>query len=299
MCTRIQASDEHTTQRALCAFEAEGVVVLERAVDPRVLERIRERMLPETERLLRARVWGGAGRQLGHLQQTPPRGAPYVCPEIVANRKVLELVRRILGDGFFLSLYSANVNTPGSATQQVHADAGHLWFNSGTRTGKWQMFHPTTTLVVNIPLTRTDEHNGSTEVYLGSHKDIDFEQWIPQQQLARYPVARANCEQGDVVIRDIRTWHRGMTNHAETPRHMLAMILNVWWLHRGRRNRFHSSARPAFQLPYFDANAIFSDRDTDSISDKAALFQVPYLFEGTPAHRAVNQRAARPRAALT
>jgi hypothetical protein len=291
MCLQTFANDETSMRDAQQALEESGVVIIKSAVPTDLIDRLRKRMEPDTERLLARRMWGGAGNIRGHLQQVPPRAAPWVHPAIVSNPIVMDLARRMLGDGFFMSLYSANVNTPGSVAQQVHADAGHLWFNAGSGAAKWPMFHPATTLVVNVPLTDVNEVNGSTEVYLGSHKDTQFEQWVPESQLERYPRFRANSQKGDVVIRDIRTWHRGMPNFASTHRHMLAMIVNVWWLQRGQRNRFHVSARSAFKAPYFDANAVYVERDLDGRDESKAAFQVPYLFEGRHVHQRGTQRA--------
>jgi hypothetical protein len=293
MCLQTFANDPFSIREAKQAIEDSGVVILKNAVPVAVIDRLRERMEPDTERLFARGTWGGAGKIRGHLQQVPPRSAPFVDPHIVSNPVVMELLRSVLGEGFFLSLYSANVNTPGSVAQQVHADAGHLWFNAGSGASKWPLFHPATTLVVNVPLTDVDEVNGSTELYLGSHKDTEFEQWVPESQLHRYPRYRANSTKGDVVIRDIRTWHRGMPNHATRHRHMLAMIVNVWWLQRGQRNRFHVSARAAFSTPWFDANAVYVERDLDGCDQQTAMFQVPYLFEGRHVHqRATGSRAS-------
>jgi hypothetical protein len=296
MCLQTFANDETSLRAAKQAVEDSGAVILKNIVPHRVLDGLRERMEPDTERLLARGSWGGAGKIRGHLQQVPPRSAPWVDPAIVANPAIMELLRSVLGEGFFLSLYSANVNTPGSIAQQVHADAGHLWFNAGSGPSKCPMFHPATTLVVNIPLTDVNEHNGSTELYLGSHKDTQFEQFVPESELRRYPRCRANSDKGDVVVRDIRTWHRGMPNFAAHHRHMLAMIVNVWWLQRGRRNRFHASARDAFCTPYFDANATYVERGLDGRDERTAMFQVPYLFEGRYVHERTTRRAGLQRA---
>lgn len=288
MCKKFRVTQHDALRDASTAIQEDGVVILEQAVGGGTLDAVRSCMEADTRNLLALRKWGGAGNRRGHIQQCPPKFAPFVSEDIVSNEGVMEVLRRTLGDGFFLSLYSANVNTPGSETQRVHADAGNLWFNSGVTDAKWPVCHPATTLVINIPLVDTDETNGSTEVYIGSNRDTEFEMWVPDERLDKYRRSRANCRKGDVIIRDIRTWHRGMANRSAESRHMLAMIVNVWWLNRAQKNEFHVSAKSAFKIPYFDPNAVYTLRRGEADEIKR-YFQVPYLFEGVYAHQLPSQ----------
>ncbi|MEX0732404.1 MAG: phytanoyl-CoA dioxygenase family protein [Aquisalimonadaceae bacterium] len=265
------------------SIDDNGIVIIDNVVPTPVLDTLRERMELDTSLLLARGAWGGAGQIKGHIQQSPPVTAPFVHETIVSNPVIMPIIREVLGDGFFMTLYSANVNTIGSSPQRPHADAGHLWFNTGVRR-KHPIYHPATTLVVNIPLIDTTPENGSTEVYLGSHKNTEVEMWVPEALLHKYACRRANTTKGSVIIRDIRTWHRGMPNHSTSNRHMIAMIMNVWWLNRAKKNYFHVSARDAFKTPYFDPNAEFLDVEIDPTSAREDYFQIPYLFEGRHVH---------------
>ena len=66
---------------------------------------------------------GGFGG--GHLQLGPPRCAPWVREEHVANPIIEQIAAAILGPAPFLSWFSGNCNSPGSAPQVTHPD--HSW----------------------------------------------------------------------------------------------------------------------------------------------------------------------------
>ena len=56
-------------------------------------------MTEDSQKLLRAEKWGGAGNVRGHLQQGAPPMAPYVFRDIVSNPFVIQVTKRVLGSG--------------------------------------------------------------------------------------------------------------------------------------------------------------------------------------------------------
>ena len=69
-------------------------------------------------------------------------------------------------------------------------------------------------------LVDTDETNGSTEVWLGTHRDANFADHRPEggiklelleKRRAVRPPVRLNGKKGDLVIRDPRLWHAGVS----------------------------------------------------------------------------------------
>ena len=98
------------------------------------LDLLHGKMAEDSEILIRAEKWGGAGSLKGHLTQYPPPMAPYVFRDIVANPFVIQVTKRLLPTGpkahlgkMFNSYYNANANCPGSLQQALHMDWPHLW----------------------------------------------------------------------------------------------------------------------------------------------------------------------------
>ncbi len=213
----------------------EGFVILDDCVSSLHLDLLHHKMLAETLQMIHEKKWGGVGSLQGHLQQNPPRYAPYVFRDIVSNPLVIDISERILGENFYSDFYSANTNCPGSMMQPVHSDCGSLW--QGNR-----IAHPPVSLIINIPLVDVDENNGSMEIWPGSHRILHFKKYVEADFLeARQTIAppiRANMKKGSILIRDARLWHRGMPNISNHPRHMLAMIHHIHWLQRNEKLAF-------------------------------------------------------------
>lgn len=247
-------SPEHLA-RAVSALLEHGFVILANAVDPAHLDLLRERMEADSQTLIAAERWGGAGRIAGHLQQGAPPFAPYVFGDVVANPFAIEVTSEVLGAGVYNSFYNGNANSPGSGVQPLHRDGDHLWPGL-------PLAHPPHRLVINIALVDVGEENGSTELWPGSHVDTVAGKTIsPEQEEARraqVPPLRANTRKGDLLLRDIRLWHRGMPNRSQRVRHMLAMIHNVGWLQRPEPLLFGSGCEEAFAGD-FDHHVEFSD----------------------------------------
>ena len=47
----------------------------------------------DSQILIKAKKWGGAGMLKGHLQQGPPPFAPYIFSDIVANPYVIQVTK--------------------------------------------------------------------------------------------------------------------------------------------------------------------------------------------------------------
>jgi len=66
-------------------------------------------------------------------------------------------------------------------------------------------------------------------------------------------------------------WHRGVPNHANVVRHMIAMVHNIKWMQRSTPLLFNTGAEAAFAAyPGFDHNVQFTDQPLE------------YLFTRTP-----------------
>ena len=210
------------------AIREEGYVILQDVISHDYLDALLPRMTADSEKMIAARRWGGAGRLKGHLQQVPPPFAPYVFRDIVANPFAIQLTGKILGNGHYNRFYNGNTNCPNSLKQPLHADSPQLWRDLASP-------HPPATLILNVTLVDVTEENGSTELWPGTHlitpdEDRRVSSTLEKQRWSEKPPIRANTAKGSLLIRDGRLWHRGMPNRSDTIRHMIAMIHNIHWL---------------------------------------------------------------------
>ena len=251
-------TEQHVKQ-AVEAILVEGYVILENVIKHDHLDILRERMDADSQKLIKAEKWGGAGMLKGHLQQGPPPFAPFIFKDIVANPYVIQVTKELLGEGVYNNFYNGNTNCPGSGTQPLHRDGDHLW-------SKQEVAHPTAEVVVNISPQNTSEENGSVELWPGSHLDvsgrhIDDDHEAERREIA--PPIRGNARKGSVLIRDMRLWHRGVPNLSNKPRHMIAMIHRKYWLRSGRRLKYQAGCEKAFENSELDHNAEFVSEKLD------------------------------------
>ncbi len=202
---------------AIQALAEDGVVALRQAIDVAPVDKLGAKMLADLVKY----------QELYEIDNNfqgvrPPPFHPFLLPEIVFNEPAIAISRAILGAGATLTSYGANTAFVGSQTQQVHADA------VPPQPGP---FGPCTLLVINVPLVDMTEANGATIYWPGTHQDgqlhsgnrFPTEAMIAAWQTKR-PAERVLAQRGDLVIRDMRVWHGGMPNRAQTHRPMLALV---------------------------------------------------------------------------
>ena len=247
-----------TVDDSIAHFDEHGWVVLRGVVPEPPLERLEARMNRDTVDLLRfCAALGGNPREQRHLQQGPPPFEDYVFAEVVANDAVLDVCERIIGARPALTFYNGNTNAPGSTTQRLHMDTGHL-----SQPGEAVL--PTHSVVINVPPAAMHAGNGAIELWPGTHRIAYFS---PDNRIDAATEARRRrekgpvqvaAERGDVLIRDMRLWHRGVPNHSSRPRHMIAMVLTARSAYDGtKRLAFGRGCQSAFAQGRVDANADF------------------------------------------
>lgn len=250
--TAERMSADKLTQAAE-AIRQNGYVIIEDIIDHDHLDILCQKMTEDTHQIVAAQEQGESvsGWKKGHLQQRPPPNLPYIFRDIVANPLAIQVTQEVLGEGLFNSFYSGNTNLPGSEEQPLHRDTYPLWPG-------WDQAHPASTLVVNISPIEVHEHNGSTEIWPGSHRVTgELTDALIEKQRTHTPPLRVDAKKGSVVIRDIRLWHRGVPNESDNIRHMIAMVHQISWFRRMHTLPFQRGCEQEFASDHLDANAEF------------------------------------------
>ena len=265
--------------RAVEAIHEHGFVIVEGAVPHEPLAVLRRRMDEDTVELLRyCESIGGNPRALGHLQQGPPVSSDLVFADVAMNAAVNEVCRALYGAEDaeadarpLLTFYNGNTNCPGSVEQHLHMDGRHF-------TAPGEPVATTTSVVVNIPPRPTSLYNGAIELWPGSHRihcvndagtgagdaeGASIASLSAERRKAVAPV-RPETEVGDVLIRDVRLWHRGVPNRSDRPRHMIALIVTKRVAGAPvQRLRFERGCEAALEGHGVDANADYVEEPID------------------------------------
>jgi hypothetical protein len=81
------------------------------------------------------------------------------------------------------------------------------------------------------------------------------------------PSVRTNVRAGDLIVRDLRLWHRGMPNQTTAIRTMLAIVYNTPW--------FRQTA-PPIQIPRASWEAL-SEHAQQIFSQNVVVDEAPTL----------------------
>jgi ectoine hydroxylase-related dioxygenase (phytanoyl-CoA dioxygenase family) len=218
-------------QRALRELNDQGFVVLEQVFDPAYIARLNatfQDYFAENIQKQPLRDQIANGRTFVEMQV--PFEPPYSDEALCANPLAVQIMEAAMGE-IICCFYNTNTALTGTEVQRIHLDV-HLLFPG------FPAALPPWTMVVNIPLIDFTEENGSTEVWPGTHLNTD-ELNLDE----RYPLLhsiRTNVRVGDLIVRDLRVWHRGMPNRTTDVRTMLAIVYNRPWFR---------STRPLLQIP--------------------------------------------------
>jgi ectoine hydroxylase-related dioxygenase (phytanoyl-CoA dioxygenase family) len=187
------------------SFTENGYVVIKNVVPAEGLARLAAKMQAEFDQAKRTgRMFNGGGLVSGHLNASPGIEGRFVY-ETLKRRGIVDLVRQIAPQSVREPNVGCNFNLPNSVIQHYHMDR--------TFTNEF--------MIVNVAVVDTNIANGAIELAARTHKTFyKYWRWVlerPHRNSVRLPM-----QQGDVLIRVSNLWHRGMPNHTNIPRPMLA-----------------------------------------------------------------------------
>ena len=185
-------------------FTDQGYVVLRDVVPKHELARLKTDIFDTFEESKRSgTLFSGGGNISGHLNCFPGRGSRFVL-EALEARGVLALIGELYKKPTPLRV-SCNLNLPGSVPQHYHMDGVFA-----------EDF-----MIANVAVVDTNLVNGAIDLLPTTHRRY-FEFWRYAVQQRYKLTTRFSMNQGDVLVRTSRLWHRGMPNKSAVPRPMLA-----------------------------------------------------------------------------
>jgi len=206
---------------AVEALERDGVVALHNAIELEHVDALAAKMLADADAF-------DAGEH-GPIQNSwqgllPPPRHPFLFRDIAFNEQCIAVLRALMGDDIVLTGYGANTafSVPEPTIQHAHIDHGEP-----------QPPGPCQMVAVQAILLDTDEENGATEYWPGSHLDagqsVLSDRMVPEELLASWPrgSGRFACPRGSLLLRDMKMWHRGMPNTTAVHRPMPTLIVKT------------------------------------------------------------------------
>ena len=224
-------------------IRSNGWVVIRGITDRRHVESVGQAMMDDADRLTEhSRVH--RVRAPGHIGQVPPLRPSLVFCDLTCNPTVTAIAHRVFDAGTYLAFYSGHSLMPGAQRQPIHLDLGPLWPSH-------EIPHPPYILAVNNAVVDIDDANGAMEIWDSSHGDLQPPYQpstlclIEEAARGRYPAMRVPMRAGDVLIRDMRLWHRGRENSTAAPRPMMWSLLAAEWYSGGTTARLPQGSREA------------------------------------------------------
>ena len=217
-------------------LDLDGYAVIENALDPDLLERLRARLADQAAGERAAGVahleWDGANQRLWQL---PAKGPVFL--ELLLHPLIDEMMGHLLGRSFLLSSLTANIAGPGGEEMFLHSDQGYITFPTAKP------------VVANVMWMLSDftEENGATRVVPGSHlrTDVLTKTGLP----AGTESVAATGLAGSALVFDGRLWHGTGKNTTDELRYGVLSYHCRPWI---RQQENHFLALPDELVAAFD-----------------------------------------------
>jgi ectoine hydroxylase-related dioxygenase (phytanoyl-CoA dioxygenase family) len=198
---------------------ANGFVILHDVVPAPLIEAARRAFAPIFEAGRRA----GPNRGPDRYCVWTPFLPPFSDPLLYANPAILAVLTRVLGEDLALAAFGSDTCAPGAERQPVHRDEPATLYAEANGISL-----PTYAVTVNVPLTEVTIENGPMELWPGGTHRLQAPPRL-EQVAAGMPSQLATLTPGSVLLRDIRTWHRGTPNRSSAPRTLLGYAYTRAW----------------------------------------------------------------------
>jgi ectoine hydroxylase-related dioxygenase (phytanoyl-CoA dioxygenase family) len=208
------ALQSETIEHASRCFRKEGAIIVEDIVDTALIVRARQAFgaaYAESccEREDVARV--GGQRFMITVNLEPP----FDDPQLFANPYLLPILSAALDDNFVIGAFGVVCALPSAPAQHVHDDGGNLFQRPDI-----DRLLPTAAITVVIPLLEMNAVNGTTALWLGSHRD---------SRVLSGEASEPTVHEGSCMLWDFRLKHGGTPNRGPLPRPLLYLTYCRRW----------------------------------------------------------------------
>ncbi|HXH32727.1 MAG TPA: phytanoyl-CoA dioxygenase family protein [Bacteriovoracaceae bacterium] len=167
---------------------------------------------------------GNTSRGANRYYVTFPFAAPFADPAIYQDPDIIAIVEQLVGKNFVMCQLASDTPMLGSDYQEIHRDCPPLFPETGVETPMYQ-------LALNFPLVDVTAQNGPLEIIRGTHL-MNRQEGLRLVENKEASIESISMQLGDVMIRDVRTLHRGTPNRTEGPRPMVVIGYSRSWLNR-------------------------------------------------------------------
>ena len=167
---------------------------------------------------------GKTSRGAQRYYVTFPFSQPFSDPSFYEDPDIIAIVEQLAGKDFVMCQLASDTPMKGSDYQTIHRDCPPLFPEASTETPMYQ-------LALNFPLVDVTPENGPLEIIRGTHM-LTKEQGMDLLESGTAKIEAVSLQMGDVMIRDVRTLHRGTPNKTEEPRPMVVIGYSRSWLNR-------------------------------------------------------------------
>jgi ectoine hydroxylase-related dioxygenase (phytanoyl-CoA dioxygenase family) len=205
-------------------FNRDGLVVLPAHLPREKLARWRAALEPLLQAQI-AREEHNPSRGAQRFYVTLPFEGLFADPQVYEDPDILAIVERVAGPDPVLCQLATDTPLKGSDYQAWHADTPALFPETGSNET------PSFQLAVNFALCDVTDDNGPYETTIGTHRMLKADA-AAALEAGRVETRRYQMAMGDVMIRDVRSLHRGTPNTTDEPRPMVVLGYSRRWLHR-------------------------------------------------------------------
>lgn len=167
---------------------------------------------------------GKTSRGASRYYVTFPFEMPFSDPLFYEDPDIIAIVEKLAGKDFVMCQLASDTPVLGSDYQGIHRDCPPLFPETGTETPMYQ-------LALNFPLVDVTPENGPLEIIRGTHM-MSREEGMKLIESGEASIEAVSLQMGDVMIRDVRTLHRGTPNKTNEPRPMVVIGYSRSWLNR-------------------------------------------------------------------
>ncbi|MFL5783251.1 MAG: phytanoyl-CoA dioxygenase family protein [Bacteriovoracaceae bacterium] len=203
--------------------KSDGFVILRNHLNPEKIRQWRETSQPLLDRQIKLEG-NETSRGSNRYYVSFPFEMPFADPEFYEDGDILAIVEGLVGKRFVMCQLASDTPLKGSVYQDIHRDCPPLFPEEGIETPMFQ-------LAVNFPLVDVTPENGPLEIIRGTHM-LSRDQGLDLVESNKAKIEQLEMKAGDVLIRDVRTLHRGTPNHTDVPRPMVVLGYSRSWLHR-------------------------------------------------------------------